>query len=109
MNNLKCTCPKCKFEYTVPLDRQLLRTLPQNSLYWGVYIKIISEHLGYFPEELHEEFKIMFNPKDSILNLGQKYGGSTKTMKRKEFTDYLDNIRIWAATEHEITLPEVEK
>ena len=108
MNNLKCKCPKCEFEYTIPLDQQLARTLPQNSLYWGVYIKTIADELGYFPDELHEEFKKMFNPKDSRLTLGEKYGGSTKSMKRKDFGEYLDSIRMWAEQYHNITLPEQE-
>ena len=83
--------------------------MPQNSLYWAVYIKIISEHLGYLPEELHEEFKIMFNPKDSHLVLGGRYGGSTTKMKRKEFSEYLLKIRVWAMQEHDIDLPDPEK
>ena len=106
MNNLDATCPKCRFKYKIPLNQQLVRTLPQNSLYWGVYIKTISEELGYMPEELHEELKLMFNPKDSRIKLGDRYGGSTKTMKRKEFGEYLDKIRIWAQQEYNINLPE---
>jgi len=106
MNNLQANCPKCKFSYVIPLDQQLVRTLPQNSLYWGVYVKTIADELGYFPEELHEELKMMFNPKDSRLKLGDRYGGSTKRMKRKEFGEYLEKIRIWAQEYHKIELPE---
>ena len=106
MNNLKAKCPKCKFEYTIPLDRELIRTLPMNNLYWGLYIKIISEHLGYHPDDMHEEFKLMFNPKDSKIRLGQKYGGTTTRMTRKEFSHYLEDIKTWAFMEHGITLPE---
>jgi len=106
MNNLKAICPKCKFEYTIPLDRDLVRTLPQNALYWSYYIQTISEHLGYFPEELHEEFKLMFNPHDSKLTLGARVGGTTTGMTRKQFSDYLEKIRIWANREHGIVLPE---
>jgi len=108
MNNLKCTCPKCKFQYVIPLNRDLVRTLPMNKLYWGVYIKIISEELGYFPEDLHEELKLKLNPKDSVLNLGERFGGSTSKMKRKEFSDYLTKIRIWAKDFCDIDLPERE-
>jgi len=63
MNLLEAKFLKCGFKYVIPLDKELIRTMPQNSLYWAVYIKIISEHLGYFPDELHEEFKLMFNSK----------------------------------------------
>ena len=109
MNNLEVKCPKCKFSYTIPLDRQLIRTLPQNSLYWSVYIKIIADFLGYFPDELHEEFKLMFNPKDSKIQLGEKFGGTTTRMNRKEFSEYLEKIRIWAMKTHEIDLPEADQ
>ena len=106
MNNLKAKCPKCKFEYTIPLDRELIRTLPQNKLYWGFYIKIIAEHIGeLYPEDLHEELKLMFNPKDSSLTPGARFGGTTTRMTRKEFTEYLEKIRIWAITFHNINLP----
>lgn len=110
MNNLKVTCPNpnCLLEYTIILDRQLIRTLPQNSLYWGVYIKIIANTLGYLPEELHEEFKLMFNPKDSKFIPGGRVGGSTTKMTRRDFTEYLEKIRVWAFTYKEIDLPEAE-
>jgi len=108
-NNLKVTCPECQFNYTIPLDKQLIRTLPQNSLYWGCYIKIIADHLGYFPDELHEEFKSMFNPKDSKFQPGKKIAGTTTRMNRKDFTEYLEKIKIWAMREQNISLPEIEK
>ncbi len=96
MNNLQATCPKCKFRYFIPVDMQLTRTLKQNSLYWGHYIGKIADHTGHNPDDLHEEFKLMFNPKDSHFLPGEKIGGSTRTMVRKEFSDYLEKIRVWA-------------
>ena len=109
MNNLKALCPRCKFSYEIPLDRELVRTLPMNNLYWGCYVRIIADHLGYFPDELHSELKILFNPKDSKLVPGARIGGSTARMTRKEFSEYLLKIRAWAMTEHNIDLPEQEK
>ena len=109
MSNLKAKCPKCKHEYLIVLNRDLVRTVPQNKAYWAVYIKIIADHIGYFPEELHEEMKIMFNPKDSKLTPGARLGGSTTRMNRKEFSEYLEKIRVWAMTEHGIDLPEIGK
>ena len=67
------------------------------------------DHLGYFPEELHEELKLMFNPKDSKLMEGERVGGTTTRMNRKEFTEYLEQIRIWANVQHGIELPEGDK
>ena len=109
MNNLKARCPRCKFEYTIPLERQLIRTIPQNKLYWGWYVRIIADELGYLPDELHEELKLLLNPKDSKLIPGARVGGSTRNMTRKEFTEYLEKIKIWAFDYHNIVLPEPEK
>lgn len=105
-NILKAVCPKCKFAYQIPLEHELIRTLPQNKLYWGIYVRILSEHFGYFPEEMHEELKNLFNPKDSKLVPGQRIGGTTTRMTRKQFTDYLEQIKFWAMSEHGIDLPE---
>ena len=107
-NNLQAICPKCKFSYTIPLDKQLVRTIPQNKLYWPVYVHIVADHLGYFPDEMHEEYKLMFNAKDSKTMPGAKVGGTTTRMTRKEFTEYLEKIRIWAMQLHGINLPEAE-
>lgn len=107
MNNLQAKCPKCGFSYMIPLKRELIRTIPQNKLYWGVYIKILSEELGYTSEEMHEELKYKFNPKDSKLTPGARVGGSTRAMTRKEFTRYLENINIWAQDDLGVSLPEV--
>lgn len=109
MNNLKVKCPRCNFEYTIPLDEQLLRTIPQNKLYWPVYVKIVADHCGYFPDEMHEEYKLMFNAKDSKTIPGAKVGGSTTRMTRKEFSEYLEKIRFWAQQTHGIILPDPEK
>ena len=107
MSNLRTECPKCGYKYVVPLDRELVRTLPQNKLYWGVYLKIIAEHIGELClEDLHEELKLKFNPKDSRLTPGNRFGGTTTKMTRKEFTQYLEKIRIWAFQFHGIVLPE---
>lgn len=108
MNSVDVTCPKCKFKYKINSDIEFKRTLPQNDLYWGVYIKILSEEFGMYPDELHEEFKKMFNAKDSKFNPGEKVGGTTTRLSKKEFIKFLDNIRIWAQTEHNIILPEGE-
>lgn len=108
MNTLKAKCPRCRFEYKIPLNQELIRTMPQNSLYWSVYVKTIADHLGYFPSDLHEELKLLFNPKDSKLVFGARVGGTTTRMNRKEFSEYLEKIKAWAMTEYQIVLPEPE-
>ena len=108
MSAIKTTCPKCKFEYRLELERDIVRTLPQNKLYWGAYLRIIGEHLGMYPDDLHEEMKRMFNAKDSKFTPGEKIGGTTTKLTTKEFTTYLENIKMWALTEHQVDLPDIE-
>jgi len=108
MTNLKAKCPRCCFEYVIPLERELVRTIPQNKLYWGVYVRILADHFGYFLEEMHEELKYLFNPVDSKIKPGNRVGGSTARMTRKQFTEYLEKIELWADAEHGVLLPKPE-
>jgi len=57
---------------------------------------------------MHEELKKMFNPKDSKLAPGEKFGGTTTTLSTKEFSDYCERIKYWASIEHGIMIPEVD-
>ena len=107
MSIIKITCPKCRAEFKCDLGREAIRTLKQNSLYWPVYVQICADYFGYFPDEMHEIFKLMFNAKDSKLVPGGKFGGTTTKMTTKEFTQYLEKIWIWAGTQG-INLPEVK-
>lgn len=108
MSTVKIICPKCKYGFRCEIGQEALRTLRQNAYYWPVYVKICADHFGYFPDEMHEEFKRMFNPKDSKITPGEKFGGTTTKMTTKEFTEYLEKIRTWAGTQ-EIVLPNPEE
>src|SRR5450759_3162198 len=39
------------------------RTLQQNKYYWSVVVKLIAQHTGHDPEQIHELLKQMFSPK----------------------------------------------
>src|SRR5450759_1029472 len=39
------------------------RTLQQNKYYWSVVVKLISQHTGHDPDQIHELLKQMFSPK----------------------------------------------
>ncbi len=85
----------------------------QNRYYWGVVIPVLAEHFGYEMEEMHEEMKILFNPKDSKIRPGKKIGGSTTKMSTEEFysgeTSYVERICRWAASEHGVYVPPPKK
>ena len=103
---MKTNCPKCKHEFDVSMP---CRTTKQNDMYWGLIIPALVEHTGYFPNEMHEELKLMFNPKDSKLCPGKRYGGTTTTMTTKEFILYCEQIRFWAFINHGIDIPEIDE
>lgn len=103
---MKTKCPNCKHEFDVSLPR---RSVKQNNAYWGIIIPTLSDHFGYFPEEMHEELKVMFNPKDSKINIGEKFGGSTTNMTTKDFMSYCEQIILWACIEHGIEIPEINE
>ena len=107
MSVIKSKCPKCNFEYSLIAHNDLTRTNRQNNLYWGIYVPTCADHFGYMPDEMHEEFKLMFNGIDSKLVPGAKVGGSTTKLTTKQFKDYLEKIIIWATTQG-IELPEME-
>lgn len=78
------------------------RSENQNRYYWGVVVHILAEHLGYFPEEMHEALKLHFlkkeaNPLPTVR--------STTSLDTAEFEDYLEKVRMWAMTEHEVKIP----
>ena len=91
------------YEVTIkPYKRN--RSLEQNSLMWKWY-SIIANDLGYITEEIHEEFmRKLLTP--TIVNTpsGMVEVYSTKKLKVKEMTAYLEGIER-TATEMGIALP----
>ena len=94
---IKLTCPRCKntFEYILP--QKIPRTLRQNRWYWSCVVGIPAEHYGYLPEEMHEAYKWMFlrrfeEDKPNTVK-------STTSLDTKEFTEYIEKCRCWAAQE----------
>jgi len=81
------------------------RSINQNAYYWLI-LKLIGENLGYFAEEMHSVFAIMFLKK--IITLGihsiESYRSTTK-LSTVEFEEYLQNIRIFCSSELEIFIP----
>lgn len=78
------------------------RSSNQNRYYWGVVIKILSDHFGYLDDEMHEAMKLMFlrktkGPLETLI--------STTRLNTLEFEEYVEKIRIWAMTEQEIKIP----
>ena len=93
------TCPKCSFKFTTTL-----RTTKQNKYYWGVCVEILSEHIGFTPEETHEILKHKFlNPKEAM---GYSIYPNTTQLDTREFNQYIEKIQRWASMELSVVIPD---
>jgi hypothetical protein len=89
------------------------RSLNQNAYYWGVVVKILSDELGYAPEEVHELLKQKFNWKDVALtnyldDVSEeiRIGASTADLSKIDFMAYIDKIQRWAAEFLNVVIPD---
>jgi len=80
------------------------RSNAENSYYWSVPIKILAEHFGYTPEEMHGALKWLFlrvhrdGMPDTVRN--------SRDLSTTEFEEYCSNIRIWASNDWGVFIPE---
>lgn len=78
------------------------RSNNQNRFLWGVCYKLLSDTTGYIPEEVHDAMRMMF-----LLDKTREIPTllSTTGLTTKEFEEYLEKIRIWAAQELSCIIP----
>lgn len=89
------------------------RTNAENRYYWGVVVKLLADELGYSSEDMHELLKMQFNSKvldvyakaDKLTPRKCRIGKSTASLKVEEFENYLESIRVWAATFLKVVIP----
>ena len=99
------------------------RSAQQNKYLWGVVYKtIVDNDPGYFvndavdalrktarlstAEVVHEFCKARFLPSADLPGLQITVAPSTAKLPRKEFQDYVESIRRWAADELQVFIPE---
>lgn len=72
------------------------RTLDQNSYYWVGIVTPISDWTGYTVEEAHDSLKALFltQPDQRLPKVP-----STTLLNTTEFSDYIEKIMRWAATQ----------
>lgn len=82
------------------------RTNDQNAWYWACVVGIPAALYGYYPEEMHDAYKMMFlrNHEDGKPETIK----STTALNTKEFSEYVERCRQWAA-EQGFYIPEPEK
>jgi hypothetical protein len=89
------------------------RSLEQNAWYWSCLVGLVAEHTGYTADEIHEIYKAKFIPKHFAIADGNGevkgefvIGGTTTSLSTKEFTEYAEAIRMWAADELGVVIPD---
>jgi hypothetical protein len=88
------------------------RSNQQNRYYWGVLVKILSNELGYTPEEVHEviKYKFLLTERTFTTKEGDVrqlfVAGSTASLSTSDFEALMSRIRSWASAELSIYIPE---
>jgi hypothetical protein len=86
------------------------RSTSQNEWYWGVVLKLISNHTGHTEDELHRLFKGLFLPKKVLKFKDKDYmmASSTTELNKNQFGEYIERIRAEVASMG-ITIPDPVK
>ena len=92
-------------EYSLSIKKKTKqRTISQNKLLW-LWLNCIAQELGYTAQDMHDYFCTKYLSKEvygAIIVVG------TKDLTTLQFKQFLDNIKVFAATELGITLPDPE-
>lgn len=85
------------------------RSLSANKLYWK-WITLIGDELGYLRDEMHTVLAMKFLEPVTVEWNGEQVvsAKSTSSLNVKEFTDYLNQIEIFASQELGLSLPHPE-
>ncbi len=97
--------------YVVIKKEETPRSNQQNRYYRGVIVKLLSDHTGHSPDEMHEILKSIFLKR--WFELETKQGivrhcviGSTTDLSTVKMEEFNENIRRWAALELGVNIPE---
>lgn len=92
------------------------RTDPQNRYYWGVVVETIRQHCGYEKEEMHENLKRLHasSPDPNYLAIPNSTRHlvrieSTARMSTERFSEYIEDVKRWAAVELGVYVPDAEE
>jgi hypothetical protein len=94
-------------EYVIEITQvRPKRSLNQLNYYFACIVEPIADFCGYNKEEMHEILKAKFLTTGTMLPDGTFviYGGSTGELDTKSMEEYLEKVRIWAATDLGLTL-----
>ena len=78
------------------------RSNAQNSYYWAILVKYISDETGYSEDETHAKLAYKFL---LVQDSKTPYVRSTTTLSTIEFEEYNEKIRQWASSFLSLSLP----
>lgn len=93
---------------TISIDKyKKKRSNEQNAYYFGVIIKMISDHTGYTIEEVHELLKESFlgTKEVKIGDKTTKVPNSTTKLTTSDFMAYIESIQQWSSENLNLYLP----
>ena len=101
-------------EITITIARKrATRSQLQNAWYFGVILRLLSEHTGYTVDEMHDYCKVRFNGETLLLQDAngvvvdeQRIGQSTAKLGKNDFGEYCEQIRQWAAVDLGVLIPD---
>lgn len=104
------TLPDGSYTLTIKQKEKPQRSVQQNRYYWKV-CEIISDEIGYTPDEIHALFKSMYLKTHHLLttktgNKEVEIVKSTTDLTTTEFENYLSSIKQWASMELGIYIPD---
>jgi hypothetical protein len=85
------------------------RSQKQNNYYFGVVVKLISDHTGHTCEEVHDELARRFNPQFQRSVVSKKESitaGKTSELTINKFWEYTQKCVAFASTDLNIFIPE---
>lgn len=82
------------------------RTSNQNRYYWGVMVGILSEELGYEPDEIHMMLREKFLRIHDERHPDFVIAKSTTKLNTQQFNEYIEAIQRWASIEHQVYIPD---
>ena len=83
------------------------RSNQQNRYYWGCVINILSDELGYTPNETHDSMRKEFLVEKGKDGKPDKIR-STTSLNTIEMENYMENIRKWAVAFNGTYIPDPE-
>lgn len=77
-----------------------------NGYYWAVPIRIISDYIGEEDGDTTHYWVQMAVGNVKSMPDGSKVPAGTRHMSGAEFSDYCSRVRMWAAKDHGLNIPE---